>query len=120
MGDFRRGIIRPFGLHWAYSRSPLGTSCIAFLDDQSDNHDACLALSDCPVSCGVADGSMRQPALTAIDQLMACHDAIRADRTLPGEVGWYPNAHDLLDISATLEEWRTKIEQMTGPRAATP
>lgn len=120
VGDFRRGIIRPFGLHWAYSRSSLGTSCIAFLDDRSDNHDACLALSDCPVSCGAADGSMRQPALIAIDQLIACHDAIRADRTLPGEVAWHPNAHDLLDIGATLGEWRIRIEQMTSPRAATP
>jgi len=106
------------GIHWTWSQSPLGQSAIAFMDDESDNLDACLALSDCRVSCGIADGSMRQAALAAIAQLIACLFALHADPTLQDEVEWRPTGHDVMEIGATLDEWRTRIKQMPGQPAS--
>lgn len=116
--DFRRTFITGPGIHWTRSQSPLGKSAIAFIDDESDNLDACLALSDCRVSCGIADGSMRQAALAAIDQLIACLFALHADPTLQDEVEWRPSGHDVMEIGAMLDEWRTRIKTMPGQSAS--
>jgi hypothetical protein len=97
------------GLHWTYARSPLGRSCIAFLDDESDNHEACLAISNCAVSCGAADGSMRGAALDAIDQLIAFRDEIEADCTIARRVCWEVSGHELIAMAATLQEWRERL-----------
>lgn len=101
------------GLHWTHASSRLGNSCIAFLDDESDNHDACLAFSDCPVSCGAADGSMQGAAVQAIDQLIAFLDMVEADGAVARRVGWEVSCHELIAISATLQKWRDRLE---GPK----
>jgi hypothetical protein len=98
------------GLHWTYARSPLGRSCIAFLDDESDNHEACLAISSCAVSCGAADGSTRGAALDAIDQLIAFRDEIEADCTIARRVDWEVSGHELIAMAATLQEWRERLQ----------
>ena len=102
------------GLHWTYARSPLGRSCIAFLDDESDNHEACLAISSCAVSCGAADGSMRKAALDAIDQLIAFRDEIEADCTIARCVTWEVSGHELIAMAATLQEWRERLQSPDG------
>jgi hypothetical protein len=98
------------GLHWTYANSPLGQSCIAFLDDESDDHDACLAFSDCPVSCGAADGSMQGEAVKAIDQLIAFRDMVEADSAVARRVGWEVSGHELIAMAATLQEWRDRLQ----------
>jgi hypothetical protein len=99
-----------YGLHWAYANSPLGQSCIAFLDDEIDNQEACLAISSCAVSCGAADGSMRGAALEAIDQLVGYLEMVKADGKIRERVGWHVSAHELIAMSATLQEWRERLQ----------
>jgi hypothetical protein len=99
------------GLHWTFAISPLGTSCIAFLDDASDNQDACLAFSDCPVSCGAADGSMRGAAVEAIDQLIAFRDMVEADNAVARRVGWDVSGHELIAMAATLQKSRDRLQE---------
>jgi hypothetical protein len=97
------------GLHWTYAVSPLGTSCIAFLDDESGNQDACLTFSDCRVSCGAADGSLPGVAVEAIDQLIAFRDMVEADSAVARRVGWDASSHELIAMAATLQEWRNRL-----------
>lgn len=101
-------------IYWAYARTPLGTSCIAYLDDEPENPSACLALSDCDISHSQVEHNGLLLARAAVDDLVQRFELFTDGGAVPGADGWDPTGHERLAMRATLEMWRDRVEAQSS------
>lgn len=93
------------GLHWTSARTPLGSSCIAWTDDDEENPQACLAISDCGVQFSRADDPGLSLAKRAITMLIYALGTVVDDPKIADEVGLHATGHDAMHILETLQSW---------------
>jgi hypothetical protein len=98
-----------YRIHWTWTGSPLGTSCIAWRDGRPDSTTGYLAMSSCPVSIVPAHDPDRTIARSAIDVLIAARDVVAADDGWREALDWNPTGHDLFEVEATLKDWRGRL-----------
>lgn len=96
-------------IHWAWTDSPLGTSCIAWRNANPNDTDGHLAISNCPVAVAPAYDPDRRKARNAIELLTAARDAIVANDSLQRVLEWCPTGHEVMEIEAALQDWRDRL-----------
>jgi len=97
-------------IYWTYARSPLGTSCIAYFDDEPENLKACLALSSCAISCWSGDQEGRPLARAAVADLVRRSELVICRSDLARVINWRVSGHEALQMSAMFDVWRERLE----------
>ena len=96
---------------WQAAETFLGSTCICFVG--KFGLEACLAISDCAVSYPVTEGGGLPEAREAVQALIdILPAAIAADIALR-LAGWDPVGHEILEISAFLNDLKNALAQRT-------
>jgi hypothetical protein len=96
-------------LHWTSARTPLGSSCIAWTDDDEESPLACLAISNCGVQVSRANDPRLSLAKRAITMLIDGLGTIVDNPEIVDEVGWDATGHDAIEIHDTLQSWMRRL-----------
>lgn len=100
------GLQASVGVQWQCAVTSLGQTCMAL--PSQDSRDACLIVSDCPVSYGDASDPRRSLAAVEILQeyLEACEEASDDEKRA---CGWDPTSHEALEMHSTINQWHEQI-----------
>lgn len=105
-------------LHWTWTKTPLGASCVAWTDDDDESPYACLAIADCNVSFARADDPDLLLAKGAITMLIDAVGAIMSNVEIADEVGLHLTGHEAMEILETLQAWMQNLEAAASLGAA--
>jgi len=101
---------RTADIYWSYAHTPLGMSCVAYLDDEPENQHACMALSSCAIAHNQVDCKGRLLARRAVDDLIQRSEMLTGKGALADAIGWETTGHELLHMRATLDAWRERVD----------
>ena len=101
-------------VRWTFARTDLGASCIAWMDDDKMESQACLAISDCAVRFSRANDPDLALAKRAIEMLNDTLRVMIGNPELANLVAWQATGHELLEIESTLMVWMDRLEAVAN------
>ena len=103
------GLSSVSGMFWRTADTVLGSTCMAFVSEQTSQRVAYLAISDCKVSYQLMCGEARLEAHRAVQVLIDHLPMVRADDDALRLAGWDPSGHELMELVEFLEDLKTRI-----------
>jgi hypothetical protein len=103
------------GLHWTSAKTPLGSSCIAWADDDEESPQACLAISDCGVQVSRADDPGLALAMRAVTMLVNALGTLVGNPEIADDGGLDSTGHDAMELYEILQSW---IQRLTSAAEA--
>jgi hypothetical protein len=97
------------GLHWTSAKTPLGFSCIAWMDDDEESPQACLAIADCGIQVSRADDPGLTLAKRAVTMLVDALGTLVGNPEIADDGGLDSTGHDAMELYEILQSWMQRL-----------